>query len=402
MFPANLYYQSSSQDFTLLNGDCIGIVQSCNQQFDMIFADPPYFLSNDGISLQNGKVVSVNKGDWDKSHGIEKDTKFNRKWISACRDKLKDNGTIWISGTHHNIFSVETCLKELGFKILNVIVWKKTNPPTNISCRYFTYSTEYIIWARKFEKIPHKFNYEVMKDLNGGRQMKDVWHLPAIAPWEKTCGKHPCQKPLSLLGRIILASTDKGDTILDPFAGSCTTGIAANLLGRNFVGIDQSEDYLRIGSNRRQEIEDRLVASTMLNKMFKFDNVDMVLVNHARTELYDNMIKQGICYVRAGDSKGSLMANPDFKNLSYVMLHTGGKNCRIFKLKKRGMFKIWTRETLEKYGFTPEHAPYYIVLEFDNNSNASITPEQFVKTGKYTYAPKLKPYSDFLIKSWVD
>jgi site-specific DNA-methyltransferase (adenine-specific) len=176
-------------------------------KFDMIFADPPYFLSNNGHSIQSGKIVSVNKGKWDKSEGFEFINDFNRKWLSLVRDKMKDDATIWISGTMHNIFSVGQILNELGFKILNVITWEKSNPPPNFSCRYFTYSTEQIIWARKSEKVPHYFNYKLMKQLNGDKQMKDVWKLPAIAPWEKSCGKHPTQKPLSVLTRLILAST---------------------------------------------------------------------------------------------------------------------------------------------------------------------------------------------------
>ena len=202
-----------------------------DNSINAIFADPPYFLSNGGISCQSGKVVCVDKGDWDKGGTPEYIYNFNKQWLSVCRDKLTDDGTIWISGTYHNIFAVANCLTELGYKILNVITWQKSDPPPNLSCRYFNFSTEYILWARKHEKKPHKFNYEVMKRLNGDKQMTDVWRIPAVGKWEKTCGKHPTQKPLRLLYRIILACTNEGDTILDPFAGSCTTGIAANLLG---------------------------------------------------------------------------------------------------------------------------------------------------------------------------
>ena len=251
------YYRSSNRAFTLLHGDCFELLPQFNFNFDMIFADPPYFLSNDGISVQSGKIVSVNKGEWDKGGTLEEINSFNKRWISLCRDKLKDNGTIWISGTYHNIFSVANSLNELGFKILNVVTWAKTNPPPNISCRYFTYSTEFIIWARKNPKKPHRFNYELMKRLNDNRQMTDVWRLPAIASWEKTCGKHPTQKPLSLLTRIILASTNKNAWILDPFAGSSTTGIAANLIGRRYLGIEQEQEFVEISRNRRIEIDNR-------------------------------------------------------------------------------------------------------------------------------------------------
>ena len=249
------FYKSENHDFNLLHGDTFELLPQFNFKFDMIFADPPYFLSSGGISVQSGKVVCVDKGDWDKSMSSEEINAFNLKWLSLCRDKLKDNGTIWISGTYHNIFSVANCLTQLGYKILNVITWAKTNPPPNISCRYFTYSTEFIIWARKSAKHPHHFNYKLMKHLNGAKQMTDVWRLPAIAPWEKSCGKHPTQKPLALLTRIILSSTKKGDWILDPFAGSSTTGIAANLVGRRYLGIEREREFVDISRNRRLEID---------------------------------------------------------------------------------------------------------------------------------------------------
>ena len=249
------YYRSNSRDFTLLHGDCFELLPQFDFKFDMVFADPPYFLSNDGISCQAGKIVSVNKGEWDKGRTPEQINEFNNSWISLCRDKLKDDGTIWISGTYHNIFSVANSLTKLGFKILNVVTWAKTNPPPNISCRYFTYSTEFIIWARKSAKKPHLFNYELMRSLNDNKQMTDVWRLPAIAPWEKSCGKHPTQKPLALLARIILASTVKNGWILDPFAGSSTTGIAANLVGRRFLGIEKENKFVEMSKCRRQEID---------------------------------------------------------------------------------------------------------------------------------------------------
>lgn len=252
----NAYYKSSNRDFTLLEGDCTELLPQFNFKFDMIFADPPYFLSNDGISVQSGKIVCVNKGDWDKGGTFESVNKFNLQWISLCREKLKDNGTIWVSGTYHNIFSVANALQLSGFRILNVITWAKTNPPPNISCRFFTHSTEFVIWARKHKNKPHYYNYELMKQINGGKQMTDVWHLPAIARWEKSCGKHPTQKPLSLLTRIILASTEPGAWVLDPFTGSSTTGIAASLSGRRFLGIDNDGGYLSLSKLRRKEIDD--------------------------------------------------------------------------------------------------------------------------------------------------
>lgn len=263
------FYKSPDRKFTLLKGDCIELLNSFEFKFDMIFADPPYHLSNDGISVQSGRMVSVNKGSWDKSHGIDADYNFDKEWLSACRNKLKDNGTIWVSGTYHNIFSIARCLTELNFKILNCITWVKTNPPPNLSCRYFTHSAEYILWARKDAKTPHYYNYELMKEINGGTQMRDVWNLPAIAKWEKSCGKHPTQKPLSILSRIILASTEKGAWILDPFTGSSTTGIAANLLDRRFLGIDRDEKFLQISKNRKEEIIDAATQNEYINRLQK-------------------------------------------------------------------------------------------------------------------------------------
>ncbi len=261
------FYKSDNRDFTIVHGDCFDVLPQFDFKFDMIFADPPYFLSNGGISYQAGKVVCVDKGEWDKGGSLESIMEFNRKWLSLCQEKLKDNGTIWISGTHHNIFSIANVLTELGYKILNVITWAKTNPPPNISCRFFTYSTEFIIWARKYPKVPHKYNYELMKAINDGKQMTDVWRLPSIGRWEKSCGKHPTQKPLALLIRIILASTDEHDWILDPFAGSSTTGVAASLCGRRFLGIEQEESFASLSRSRRKELDNHTISSSYKRKL---------------------------------------------------------------------------------------------------------------------------------------
>ncbi len=266
------FFKSNDKSFTLLKGDCVELLNQFDFKFDMIFADPPYFLSNDGISVQSGKMVSVNKGEWDRSNGFEKDNEFNLNWLKACKEHLTENGTIWISGTFHNIFSVAQMLTELDYKILNCITWAKTNPPPNLSCRYFTHSTEFIIWARKSKKSSHFYNYELMKTINGGTQMKDVWNLPSIAPWEKSCGKHPTQKPLALLTRIILASTEKNGWILDPFTGSSTTGIAANLANRKFLGIDKVDEFLSISKNRKLEIENPQIFGTYRKKLGGFED----------------------------------------------------------------------------------------------------------------------------------
>ena len=261
------YYKSDDRAFTIVNGDCFDVLTQFDFKFDMIFADPPYFLSNGGISYQAGKIVCVDKGDWDKGGTPDSIMEFNRKWLSLCREKLKDNGTIWISGTHHNIFAIANLLTELGYKILNVVTWAKTNPPPNISCRFFTYSTAFILWARKNTKVPHKYNYELMKAINDGKQMTDVWRLPAIARWEKSCGKHPTQKPLALLTRIILASTDPHDWILDPFAGSSTTGIAASICGRRSLGIEQEESFAYLSECRHHEIENSQTLNSFKAKL---------------------------------------------------------------------------------------------------------------------------------------
>ena len=244
-----------SDDFKLFNGDCFEILPKFKGEFDLIFADPPYFLSNDGLSIQSGKIVSVNKGDWDKGCGIDEIDKFNLRWLALAKDTLTDNGSVMISGTYHNIFSIGRALQKLDYKILNIITWQKTNPPPNFSCRYLTHSTEQIIWARKSEKFKHIFNYELMKKLNDDKQMKDVWSFPAIAPWEKACGKHPTQKPLFLLIRLILMASNENSVICDPFAGSSTTGIAANLLGRKFIGIEKEREFIEISINRKSELD---------------------------------------------------------------------------------------------------------------------------------------------------
>ncbi|MCB6901523.1 DNA-methyltransferase [Hoylesella buccalis] len=263
------YYKSSSKDFTLIQGDCVETLSKFKFGFDMVFADPPYFLSGGGISYQSGKVVCVDKGDWDKPVTSEELDAFNLRWLTAVREHMKDNATIWISGTHHNIFSVQQQLLKLGFKILNIITWAKTNPPPNISCRYFTFSTEFIIWARKSPKVPHYFNYALMKKLNGDKQMTDVWQLPSIGKWEKSCGKHPTQKPLGVLARIIQASSEPNSWILDPFSGSGTTGIAANLLGRNYLGLEKDKDFLLMSKKRREELENPSVRINYLKHLEK-------------------------------------------------------------------------------------------------------------------------------------
>ena len=248
-------YYYDSDNFKLVLGDSFKEIKSIEpKSVDMIFADPPYFLSDNGITCSSGKMVSVNKGEWDKAKSIKEKHSFNRKWIKLCYKVLKDNGTIWISGTMHNIYSIGMALEEEGFKIINNITWKKLNPPPNISCRAFVHSTETILWAKKdIKKTKHKFNYATMKELNNGKQMKDVWESSLTKPSEKKYGKHPTQKPIAILEKIILASTDENDLILDPFNGSGTTGIVASKLKRRYIGIDKEKEYLDLTIRRFDE-----------------------------------------------------------------------------------------------------------------------------------------------------
>lgn len=224
------------------------------KSIDMIFADPPYFLSSGGITCHSGKMVSVDKGEWDKSDSFKVKHDFNRKWIRLCKRILKDDATIWISGTLHNIYSIGVALEQEGFKIINNITWQKTNPPPNLACKCFTHSTETIIWAKKVEAKKYCFNYEEMKLMNNGKQMKDVWTSSITPPSEKKQGYHPTQKPVFLLDLLIRASTKPGDLILDPFCGSGTTGYVANLLDRKFIGVDNNSDYLEISKKRLEQV----------------------------------------------------------------------------------------------------------------------------------------------------
>lgn len=247
---------SQKRDIQLIHGDCLKVLDKLPENsVDMIFADPPYFLSNGGISCKAGKMVSVNKAEWDKSKGLTKDFEFTLQWLNACRRVLKENGTIWISGTLHNIYQVGFGLQYLDYKILNEISWFKPNAPPNLACRYFTHSHETLLWARKHAKKPHKFNYKETrmwedKFKQSDKQARSMWHIPLTPKSEKSHGKHPTQKPIELLRRIISSSTEKGAVVLDPFNGSGTTGVVAAMLGRKYIGIDTDRDYLELSKKR--------------------------------------------------------------------------------------------------------------------------------------------------------
>lgn len=239
----------------LYTGNCIELLDAiCRKypegRFDTIFADPPYFLSNGGVTCHAGKMVKVNKGDWDRSQGAEINHEFNLSWLERAQRALNKNGTIWVSGTQHVIFSIGYAMQQLGFKILNMISWEKPNPPPNLSCRYFTHSTEILLWAAKTEKSKHFFNYPAMKAENSGKQMKSVWKISAPSSREKKFGKHPTQKPEALLRRCLQASTPPSGWVFDPFLGSGTTAVAARDLNLNFAGIDLSREYVDIAVAR--------------------------------------------------------------------------------------------------------------------------------------------------------
>ena len=241
------------QGIKLYKGDAIDVLKCLKKEsVDLIFADPPYKLSNDGFTCHAGKRATVNKGEWDKSSGVVEDFTFHERWIEACRRVLKPHGSLWISGTYHSIYACGYALQKQGWHMINDICWFKPNAAPNLSCRMFTASHETLLWARRDKKAKHAFNYQAMK--NGsfpedtlkkrGKQMRSLWALQTPKNGEKKYGRHPTQKPEALLERIILASSNVGDLVLDPFCGSATTGVAALRNGRKFIGIDLSKEYL--------------------------------------------------------------------------------------------------------------------------------------------------------------
>ena len=250
------FWYSPEKNFALWLGDALELLDKIpSETVDCVWTDPPYNLSNGGMTCVAGKMVPVDKGEWDRSQGLEGDYQFNLTWIQHCFRILKSTGSIWVSGTLHVHSSVGMALQRSGFRLLNDVVWNKPNPPPNLACRTFTHSTELLLWASKAQKgdrDKYKFNYQEMKRENGGKQMKSVWTFstPRAGTEETKFGRHPTQKPVNLVGRCIRACTDPGDVILDPFVGSGTTGVAAKSLGRKFIGIDNNEDFLLIAKQR--------------------------------------------------------------------------------------------------------------------------------------------------------
>ncbi|MEX2481432.1 MAG: site-specific DNA-methyltransferase [Gammaproteobacteria bacterium] len=236
---SRLWQADQAELFAALDDDSI----------DCVWTDPPYFLSNGGPSCQAGRRVSVNKGGWDQSQGVVADHEFNRAWLTECRRVLRPGGTLWVSGTHHVYLSVGLAMMELGLRLINDIVWEKPNPPPNLGCRCFTHATEMLLWAAK-PGARHTFHYADMKAENDGRQMKNVWRFVAAGKAEKNHGKHPTQKPIALIDRCLRASTNPDDIILDPFAGSGSTGVAALAAGRRFLGTEIDPDYARLAATR--------------------------------------------------------------------------------------------------------------------------------------------------------
>ncbi len=261
-------------EWALVQGDCVAVLEKLPpSSVDVAFADPPYMLSNGGTTCHSGRRASVDKGRWDTSRGVAEDHAFQARWLEAVRRVLKPSGTLWVSGTQHVIFSIGFAMQEIGFHLLNTVTWYKPNASPNLSCRFFTHSTEILLWASPTRSRPlrHRFNYKAMKAANGGRQMRDlwqiceapapggeqvVWSVPTPGPREKIHGRHPTQKPLALLERILGASAAPGDLVLDPFAGSATTGVAALHAGCRFLGIEADPAFVDLSARRLRTVED--------------------------------------------------------------------------------------------------------------------------------------------------
>ncbi len=240
----------------ILVGDCVAeMAKLPDASVDLIFADPPYNLqlSAELLRPNNSRVDGVDD-DWDKFDSFIEYDRFSREWLAQCRRILKDDGALWVIGSYHNIFRVGTALQDLGFWILNDVVWRKTNPMPNFRGKRFTNAHETLIWAAKNQKSRYQFNYEAMKALNEELQMRSDWLLPICSGPERLkvdgAKAHPTQKPEALLNRVLLASSQEGDVVLDPFSGSGTTAAVAKALRRKFIGIERDGDYAAIARER--------------------------------------------------------------------------------------------------------------------------------------------------------
>jgi site-specific DNA-methyltransferase (adenine-specific) len=309
-----LIFRDDSRRIWLYHGNCLDLLDAIaakypEGRFDMIFADPPYFLSNGGITCHAGKMVKVDKGDWDKSRGAEVNHEFNLEWLRRCQRVLKPNGTIWVSGTHHVIFSIGYALQQLGYKILNDIAWEKPNPPPNLSCRYFTHSTETILWAAKNQKSKHTFNYAMMKAVTG-KQMKTVWKMPAPRSCQRELGKHPTQKPVALIGRCVLASTSEGDLVFDPFLGGGTTAVVCVRHMRGCVGIELDFAHSKLACKRSE----REIIEIVLRSLRVRIEVSVIVQNDL--DLFSDSINGS----RAMDDKLQVPAERIYHECKFVFL----------------------------------------------------------------------------------
>ncbi|WP_129631388.1 DNA-methyltransferase [Candidatus Oscillochloris fontis] len=241
----------------ILHGDCLEILKTLpSNSVNLVFADPPYNLQLQNPLLRpNQSLVAAVDDDWDQFTSFAEYDRFTEQWLAECRRILKDDGTIWVIGSYHNIFRVGRMMMDLGYWLINDVIWHKTNPMPNFRGSRFQNATETLIWAKKSsQQKRYTFNYHAMKNLNDEKQMQNVWHIPICTGTErlKVDGKkaHSTQKPEALLYRVLIAASNPGDVVLDPFFGSGTTGAVATKLQRSFIGIEQSAEYVRIAQER--------------------------------------------------------------------------------------------------------------------------------------------------------
>ncbi len=310
----------------ILVGDCIENMKRLPKgSVDMIFADPPYNLQLQGeLHRPNNSKVDAVDNDWDQFDSLKAYDEFTREWLSAARDALNDDGSIWVIGSYHNIFRVGYILQDLGFWVLNDVIWRKSNPMPNFRGRRFCNAHETMIWASKSKDSKYRFNYDSMKGLNDDLQMRSDWYLPLCTGSERLKGEdgkklHPTQKPESLLHRVLLASTDAGDLVLDPFFGTGTTGAVAKKLGRDFIGLEQDETYAK-------GAQERIDAITPL------DNEELVKAVEKREQPrvpFGTLIEQGLI------DAGTVLYDKQ-KRFSAVVRADGHLVCSQPGLKHRG------------------------------------------------------------------